>query len=173
MGAMPLYLLLACSSESFAFTSTSNRFGFRPATSPLLTADVNTRARRHASLSVAEGRSIMGKLSMVGKDLNPEQMLPLNQDNLITPEGFGFSSTMGRVLDIANRSDGYYSAMASDIVTDVMEEITNGQADVALVFQDDNTKFEGIFTESDYIEVSCFTKVNLTLFFVEGVAIIT
>jgi len=154
MGAMPLYVLLACSSESFAFTTTSNRFGFRPATSPLLTADVNTRARRHASLSVAEERSIMGKLSMVGKDLNPEQMLPLNQDNLITPEGFGFSSTMGRVLDIANRSDGYYSAMASDIVTDVMEEITNGQADVALVFQDDNTKFEGIFTESDYIEFS-------------------
>jgi len=44
-------------------------------------------------------------------------------------------------------------------VTDVMDEITNGEADVALVFEEgENGKLEGIFTETDYILVS--TKCN-------------
>ena len=97
---------------------------------------------------------------MVGKGINPEEVLPVSQENLITPEGFGFSSSMVRILEQASRGDGYYSASASNIVTDVMEEITNGQADVALVFQDgDNSKLEGIFTERDYIEVSFSTHI--------------
>jgi hypothetical protein len=92
---------------------------------------------------------------MVGKEINPEQILPLSRENVITPEGFGFSSPVARILDVASRSGGYYSAKCSDIVTDVMDEITNGKADVALVFEDgENGKLEGIFTETDYIEVS-------------------
>jgi len=87
--------------------------------------------------------------------MNPDEILPLGQENIITPEGYGFSSPVFRVLNLADRNGGYYSAKASSIVTDVMDEITNGKADVALVFEDgDDGKLQGIFTESDYIEFS-------------------
>jgi len=150
--------LLLCSSTSYALTSRSNHVGFRRNSFEPLTARYTTiepTSKRHLFLSVAEERSRKVKLSMVGKNIDPEQILPLSQENLITPEGFGFSSSMERILELASRSDGYYSATASTVVTDVMEEITNGQADVALVFQDGgNSKLEGIFTESDYVEFS-------------------
>lgn len=107
------------------------------------------------SLPVTEEKAARIKLDMVGSDINPEQMLPLRQGNVITSEGYGFSSPLIRVLDVASRNGGYYSAKTSTIVTDVMDEITNGKTDVALVFQDgENGKLEGIFTETDYIEFS-------------------
>jgi CBS domain-containing protein len=56
-------------------------------------------------------------------------------------------------MKVANRQNGFYKAMASDIVTDVMEGITEGQVDVALVFDDSSSKLLGIFTETDYIKV--------------------
>eukprot|EP00536_Pseudo-nitzschia_multiseries_P002004 jgi/Psemu1/182566/e_gw1.26.154.1 len=87
--------------------------------------------------------------------MDPDEILPLGRENSITPEGFGFSSPVFRVLNIADRNGGYYSAKASNIVTDVMDEITNGKADVALVFEDgEGGKLKGIFTETDYIEFS-------------------
>ena len=89
---------------------------------------------------------------MVGKEIDPEEVFSLGQSNIITPEGFGFSSPVNRILDVASRSGGYYSAKTSNLVTDVMDEITSGNADVALVFEDDG-KLAGIFTETDYIEV--------------------
>lgn len=89
---------------------------------------------------------------MVGKEIDPDQMMPIGETNVITPEGFGFSSPVNRILDVASRSGGYYSAKTSNIVTDVMDEITSGSADVALVFEEDG-KLAGIFTETDYIEV--------------------
>lgn len=157
-GAIPLSFLLVCSPTTYAFTTKSNRVGFRPNSfQPFIAHDTSAKrtARGHVYSSIAEDRSIMGKLSMVGKDMNSDEFLPLNQDNLITPEGFGFSSPMSRILEQTSRNDGYCSAMASNIVTDVMEQITNGQADVALVFRDgDNSKLEGIFTETDYIKFS-------------------
>ena len=95
------------------------------------------------------------------------------QSGSITPEGFGFSSPISRILSESGKSSGggYYKASESDIVTDVMEGITKGRggaatvledaaaggvvADVALVFDDnDDKKVKGIFTETDYIKVS-------------------
>jgi len=87
----------------------------------------------------------------VGIQADPEEWMA--QDSSITPEGFGFSSSIDRVLKSADRSGGYYRASSSDIVTDVMEGITNGKADVALVFDDVSNKLAGIFTETDYIKV--------------------
>lgn len=72
---------------------------------------------------------------------------------MITPEGFGFSSSAERILKVAGRSSGFYRAKASDIVTDVMDGITDGELDVALVFEDDSDELLGIFTETDYIKV--------------------
>jgi hypothetical protein len=85
-------------------------------------------------------------------EINPEEFM--GQECIITPEGFGFSSRMERVLKNSGRSGGYYRARSSDIVTDVMEGITNGSADVALVYDDKTDKLAGIFTETDYIKVS-------------------
>lgn len=90
----------------------------------------------------------------MGAEITPEDLIPLGQDCVITPEGFGFSSSIERILKSAGRQNGYYRAKASETVIDVMEGITSGQLDVALVFDDATDKLVGIFTESDYIKVS-------------------
>ena len=98
---------------------------------------------------------VIGKTKLdVGIEIDPEDLIPLGQDNIITPEGFGFSSSVERILKNAQRQNGFYRAKASESVTDVMEGITGGQFDVALVFDDDSEKLVGIFTETDYIKVS-------------------
>mmetsp|Transcript_16185 Transcript_16185/g.44815 ORF Transcript_16185/g.44815 Transcript_16185/m.44815 type:complete len:768 (-) Transcript_16185:702-3005(-) len=155
-GSFSLVLLLACSLETNAFTtnvgSRSTPF-LQSAT--IRTTAAKTTARKHGALSAADEKIATSKLRMVGKEMNPDEILPLGQENIITPEGYGFSSPVFRVLNLADRNGGYYSAKASSIVTDVMDEITNGKADVALVFEDgDDGKLQGIFTESDYIEFS-------------------
>ena len=91
-------------------------------------------------------------------DINPQDVIPLGEDRVFTPEGYGFSASMGRVLSASDRDSGYYKAISSDTVTDVMENISKGKADVALVFDDLDdsssiSKLLGIFTESDYIKV--------------------
>jgi hypothetical protein len=100
----------------------------------------------------------------VGAELDPEDVLPAlaTASTSITPEGFGFSTPASRVLAEAKRDGGYYMARASDIVTDVMEGITNGKMDAALVFDDaDSQKLLGIFTETDYIKVSAHIQNDL------------
>lgn len=76
---------------------------------------------------------------------------PLMEDSsLITPEGYGFSTPVLRILKESER--GYHKADASDTVIDVMQAITAGDYDVALVY--DGKELVGLFTESDYIRVS-------------------
>lgn len=154
--SLSLTLLLAYGLKANAFTAT---VGSRP-TSILQPATkhfgsmVKTTARKHGSVSAADKTASVSTLQMVGKEVDPEEILPLGQNN-ITPFGFGFSSPLFRVLNVADRNGGYYKATASNIVTDVMDGITNGKADVALVFEDgENGELLGIFTETDYIEFS-------------------
>jgi hypothetical protein len=73
---------------------------------------------------------------------------------LLTPEGYGFSSTAERIVQQAKRGEngGYVTVKSDARVIDVMAGITNGQEDVALVY--DNSELLGIFTEFDYISVS-------------------
>ena len=74
----------------------------------------------------------------------------------LTPQGYGFLSTTERVLTQAKRgNNGYYKANSNDKVIDVMGGMTNGGGgeDVALVYEKGN--LQGIFTETDYIEVCC------------------
>eukprot|EP00549_Striatella_unipunctata_P010692 CAMPEP_0118688334 /NCGR_PEP_ID=MMETSP0800-20121206/8863_1 /TAXON_ID=210618 ORGANISM="Striatella unipunctata, Strain CCMP2910" /NCGR_SAMPLE_ID=MMETSP0800 /ASSEMBLY_ACC=CAM_ASM_000638 /LENGTH=748 /DNA_ID=CAMNT_0006585583 /DNA_START=96 /DNA_END=2344 /DNA_ORIENTATION=- len=74
---------------------------------------------------------------------------------LLTPEGYGFSSSMDRVLRKAGRENGFYRASSASSVLDVMESITSGPYDVALVFDSDKPSlFLGIFTEYDYVKFS-------------------
>jgi hypothetical protein len=72
---------------------------------------------------------------------------------LLTPEGFGFSSSAERVLSQAKRgNNGFYKASSNDKVIDVMGGMTNGPEDVALVYE--AGQLVGIFTETDYLDVS-------------------
>lgn len=103
----------------------------------------------------------------VGTELDPDDFIPLGEECIITPEGFGFSSSTGRILEVSNRNKGYYKATATDIVTDVMDGITNGQVDAALVFDEStNTKLLGLFTETDYIKVGQCGKKGIIFLFV-------
>ena len=79
--------------------------------------------------------------------------------SLLTPEGYGFSSSAERILKKAKRSNnGYYKASASDRVIDVMAGIADRDAaDVALVFDDEDALL-GIFTDTDYIKVCTARK---------------
>jgi Na+/H+ antiporter NhaD/arsenite permease-like protein/CBS domain-containing protein len=133
-------LLLVLPEASQAFRSSvgttfTNKSPFLPATTlqyPSITTV--TSKRRHIRMSASLD----------------EQWL--SEECLITPEGFGFSAPAQRILDEADRVNGYYKAGANDSVLDVMENISNsaGPHDVALVF--DNTALVGLFTETDYIQ---------------------
>jgi hypothetical protein len=90
------------------------------------------------------------------------EVFPLERS--ITPEGYGFSSSIERVLKAADRDGGYYKASASDIVAEVMDGITDGNVDVALVFDDDSSKLVGIFTETDYIKVRSIAWIRILHF---------
>ena len=81
----------------------------------------------------------------------------LGESCTLTPEGYGFSSSAERILENSKRGKGFYAAKASERVIDVMGGITEGEEDVALVYE--GTELLGIFTETDYIDVS------LTVFF--------
>jgi hypothetical protein len=85
---------------------------------------------------------------------------PLADECNITPEGYGFSSSTERVMREADRSNGYYRATSLESVTDVMDGITSGKVDVALVFEETTNKLLGIFTESDYIKVCCYVVLE-------------
>lgn len=89
----------------------------------------------------------------VGANIEPEEVIPLGQERIMTPEGYGFASPVSRILKTADRQNGYYRASTVDLVTDVMEAITHGPVDVALVFDEDSGALSGIFTETDYIKV--------------------
>ena len=70
----------------------------------------------------------------------------------LTPEGYGFSSPIARVMKESG-STGYYRAKSSESVVDVMEKI--GKNEVALVFDEENDKeLMGIFTDFDFIRLS-------------------
>mmetsp|Transcript_11342 Transcript_11342/g.10858 ORF Transcript_11342/g.10858 Transcript_11342/m.10858 type:complete len:755 (-) Transcript_11342:52-2316(-) len=71
----------------------------------------------------------------------------------LTPDGYGFTSTAERILETSqNVNNGFYAAKGNEPMIDVMGAITDGDLEVALVF--DNNELLGIFTETDYIEFS-------------------
>jgi len=70
----------------------------------------------------------------------------------LTPEGYGFSSPISRVMKESGKI-GYYRAKSSESVVDVMENI--GKNEVALVFDEKNAEeLMGIFTDFDFIRLS-------------------
>jgi Na+/H+ antiporter NhaD/arsenite permease-like protein/CBS domain-containing protein len=90
---------------------------------------------------------------VVDTKLNANEVIDVDQC-LLTPEGYGFSSDAERIIKQAKRGEngGYVAVKGDDRVIDVMASITDGDEDVALVY--DKTELLGIFTESDYINFS-------------------
>ena len=79
----------------------------------------------------------------------------LSGECVLTPEGYGFSSSAERVITQAKRgNNGYYKAQGNQKVIDVMGGITSGAEDVSLVYE--GNELLGIFTETDYLEVSIY-----------------
>jgi CBS domain-containing protein len=80
-----------------------------------------------------------------------------------TPEGYGFSSPITRILKSRGAdTPGYYAARASTSVIEVMEGINFGDTTAALVFADGDDGDDdigggallGIFTDADYIKLA-------------------
>lgn len=116
-------------------------------------AGFTSNARAISKRSSFVGPSLPTSRRMIGGFFNKEEDYePLVDECLLTPEGFGFSTPMSRILTLSKRASGYYKAGPEESVVDVMAAITEGTIDVALVF--DKETLLGIFTESDYIRVS-------------------
>jgi len=134
-----LLLLLANVNDVESF---STRSSFTPSKlNTVLTSTPPSFARPSSSLGAASDYEFEG----------------LAEECNITPEGYGFSSSAERVMRVADRGNGYYRATSLESVTDVMDGITSGKVDVALVFEETTNKLLGIFTESDYIKV-CYVR---------------
>ena len=95
-----------------------------------------------------------------GSGLRQSSSSEISEECLFTPEGFGFSSPMNRVLNSSPiAGSGYYRASATQEVVEVMNEISQRETktpDVALVYNDDDGSLVGIFTERDFINVRTF-----------------
>jgi len=105
---------------------------------------------QHASFRSTQNSCVKLNDATLGDD---ESCL-LTDQCLLTPEGYGFSSSAERIIETSKKGDnsGFVAVDANTRVIDVMGEITEGDEDVALVY--DGSKLLGIFTESDYIRVS-------------------
>jgi Na+/H+ antiporter NhaD/arsenite permease-like protein len=92
------------------------------------------------------------------EDFNPQGLVPLKKETMITPEGYGFTAPAKRILSAANRKgSGYYRASSTENIMSVINAITTGDDfDAALVFDTETDKIVGLFTESDYIKVCTF-----------------
>ncbi|KAL7531287.1 hypothetical protein ACHAXR_007703 [Thalassiosira sp. AJA248-18] len=124
-----------------ATTSNNVALGFAPAPS------IKTLKNQHGTSYSARTSSFMSS------DSAADTTALATNPSKLTPEGYGFSSSIGRILD-SRGGLGYYKARDTDSVIDVMEGINSNDADhnldAALVF-DESDVLMGIFTDSDYI----------------------
>jgi hypothetical protein len=152
------FLFLLSVGPSAAFTCRGPSKGIGSVSTTCLLQPSAVSSIRVATTTSRRYRSSGARTTHPATSLNVDSSISL--ESSITPEGFGFSTPASRILDRAGRNNGYYKAKGSDIVTDVMEGITSGKADVAVVFdENDSSKVSGIFTETDYIKVCFFNSL--------------
>ena len=141
--AMRAASLSAAALLAVASTDSNNiALGFAPAPSIRTLKNqygTSYAARRSTFMSSAAGGDATADLAAFSK---------------ITPEGYGFSSTVGRIFQ-SRGGLGYYKARGGDSVIDVMDGVhAEGPLDVALVFDDSSDELLGIFTDADYIRLA-------------------
>lgn len=89
-------------------------------------------------------------------EFDPQGLVSLKQAQMLTPEGYGFTAAAKRIVaEAGRRGNGYYRASSTQNIFEVIQAITDGEYDAALVFdEENNNKIVGLFTESDFIRVS-------------------
>ena len=132
--ALVASLSVASTSAFSSRTTTLTSSQFVPSNARLTT-------RRHAS---------------VQEEFNPQGLVPLKKETMITPEGYGFTAPAKRIVSESNREgSGYYRASSTENIMSVINAITSvDDYDVALVFDAETDKILGLFTEADFIKVS-------------------
>lgn len=114
--------------------------------------------------SVHGNRSFASKTNK-NKSRGSSLRTSISEECLFTPEGYGFSSPMGRILSTSPvAGSGYYRASATQELMEVMNEISQRETktpDVALVYNDEDGSFVGIFTERDFINVCMYELVHV------------
>ena len=104
------------------------------------------------SMLKVRARSSCAQLHMT-EAIDPADTVALGEASLFPPKGYGFTSTIRRILDAPNCRSGYYRAFSNETVMDVMDCISSGSEDVALVFDESSGRFLGLFAETDYLKV--------------------
>lgn len=147
--------LLALLAAAVSTTTTTNAFTFTssfvPAVSVSSSRSTAFAVQQHQKRHQQKQRLYQSSTSSSTDNDNDWETV-IGEECIITPEGYGFSTPTERVLKKSKRGTGFYRAAAADRVIDVMEAITTGNQDVALVFEE-NEQLLGIFTETDYIKV--------------------
>jgi hypothetical protein len=147
-----IVVVVVLESQEAAAFNVANRFAAIPkSSSTMSTKNRNGFATRSRSSNSNNNNNNLVAQWSSRDDISLEGGM-LGEECLITPEGFGFSCPTQRVLKEAGRGRGYYQASPDDRVIDVMEAITSGQHDVALVLDEKGTIL-GLFTEADYVKV--------------------
>ncbi|CAB9522574.1 Sodium/proton antiporter 1 [Seminavis robusta] len=146
---LALVAALSSAAVSSAFTTT------RPNTiTPLL---ISSRNRQFVPSNAA--RLFKTQRLYVGgatEEFNPQGLVPLKKETMITPEGYGFTAPAKRILS-QKSGPGYYRASSTEDIMSVIQVISDGEqgcSDVALVFDDETGKIVGLFTEADFIKFS-------------------
>lgn len=135
-------------------------FGFAPSSRSTNRIQIQTFHSASTNAARSSRSTVLSESSISASDSTTNPFL-----GLLTPEGYGFSSPVGRVLSskIGGSGLGYYRAKASMPVIDVMAGINSSDgennkssySDVALVFDDANPELLlGIFTDADYIRLA-------------------
>jgi hypothetical protein len=153
--------LLSAASLAVALNKDHNAaiaFGFAP--SSLSTNSLQSFAYSSTTKTSARRLVVVSESSIATTDSTTNPFL-----GLITPEGYGFSSPVGRILSskLGGSGLGFFRAKASMSVIDVMAGINSSDgennkssySDVALIFDDvDPDLLLGIFTDADYIRLA-------------------
>ena len=125
------------------------------------TTPQSTKALRASKFVPTNARLIQTQRNVGGSaGFNPDGLLPIDKEAMITPEGYGFTAPAKRIVQESKRpGSGYYRASSSENVLSVVQKITSEhELDAALVFDDETNKIVGLFTETDYIKVRLQNK---------------
>jgi len=141
-------------SAAAALASTNNNvLGFAPA--PSQKSSLKHGARTSSFISSSPKTISTTTTTQINMNLGEDlAVLSTNPPSNLTPEGYGFSSPVGRILK-SRGGLGYYKAKSTDSVITVMEGLSSGdiKGDVALVYDNDEV-LVGIFTDADYIRLA-------------------
>jgi hypothetical protein len=155
-----LLLVLSCRvQQSYGFTPTRTTKLLQRRRPRLVSSSVGVPTTTTTTTTTSKKTTTRLFVKQQQQQQQSENVALVSESSYITPDGFGFSSPARRILQESGRVRCYHRAVGSDTVVDVIDAITSTPADVALVFDDndsDDSKLLGIFTETDFIKVRTY-----------------